>query len=195
MYKIRLIRHPKVAIKPGTCYGRLDVPLQEGWQETARKLRCQFSGSLVITSPASRCEIFAKQLADTYYVDDRLQELNFGGWEGIAWDTIERKSFDQWSANYIGRPTPGGESYLQLFHRTVNCICEWSQQSSDLSLVTHGGVIRACLSWFYRRKLSESLVWNIPFSTVFFIELDHEWRIKSYENALYSHSYPTITNI
>lgn len=36
--EIHLIRHPRVAVDPGLCYGHSDVPLAEAAEEAAERL-------------------------------------------------------------------------------------------------------------------------------------------------------------
>ena len=87
-----LVRHPPAAITPGICYGRLDIGLRGDATETVREIVSAVAGTAasamrVWTSPAIRClvvaEAVARALGAKLLVDPRLQELDFGAWEGV----------------------------------------------------------------------------------------------------------------
>ena len=98
-----LIRHPAVAIDAGICYGQTDVPLAGDVDESARGLLQRMRVLKVPecvgawhTSPLQRCFLFARALGDPH-ADARLEEIDFGKWEGCAWDSIDRALLDAWA--------------------------------------------------------------------------------------------------
>ncbi|GJE15328.1 histidine phosphatase family protein [Methylobacterium marchantiae] len=82
-----------------------------------------------------------------YRVDDRLQEINFGTWEGSTWAEIRRRDGgsalardrDRW-----GYRPPGerSESYAMLVDRVRPAVAEMGRPAV---IVAHGGVARAIL--------------------------------------------------
>ncbi|MGB6137321.1 MAG: histidine phosphatase family protein [Shewanella sp.] len=110
----------------------------------------------VISSPLSRCADFANQYsADKnmpLVIDDRLQELDFGQWDGMAlselWQLPNQQFERFWLQPWFHIP-PGGESTTSLLNRTTQLIDELCNRFSGehLLLVTHSGVIRVLLSW------------------------------------------------
>ncbi|OIR08209.1 alpha-ribazole phosphatase [mine drainage metagenome] len=147
-----LVRHTSVNIAPGICYGVSEVPLADTFQTEAERVHraLPLGPRLVVSSPSKRCLSLARVLAGDGPVatDPRLHELNFGAWEGRHWDDLPRADVDAWSADFVNRAPPGGESFTQLAARAEACLADLLQRHSGetLVLVTHGGVIRALLA-------------------------------------------------
>ncbi|MEJ0004124.1 MAG: histidine phosphatase family protein [Pararobbsia sp.] len=96
-----VVRHPAVAVEPGVCYGRSDVPLAGG---SAAIVAAEFAEGLVTriaeaspararwldTSPSIRCASVAAHLGARYGLavreDADLMELDHGRWEMARWD-------------------------------------------------------------------------------------------------------------
>ena len=148
--KLWLVRHAQPLIESGICYGQLDVaPDAAATLECAKKLAAQLpTGTRVITSPLQRCEQLAHVLLGlrpdlTYKTDTRLQEMNFGQWEGRAWQAIGPAELQAWTsdfANYaVGRD---GES-VTLFMARVASAFDVLQDQHDTLWISHAGVMRA----------------------------------------------------
>lgn len=149
-----LIRHTKVAIKEGICYGQLDVPLAKSFASEARTIYKKIkplSLSSTYCSPLQRCVLLARTLRLKATSDARLMEMNFGQWEGKSWDAIfDSQEGKHWFKSYWTTPCPKGESFQDLLHRTKAFLQELSGSpraapDEPLCLVTHAGVIRAIL--------------------------------------------------
>jgi alpha-ribazole phosphatase len=139
------LRHPRAAVAAGICYGRLDLAPGPGAEaEIGRALALLPRVSALRTGPARRCRALALRIAARdrvpAVVDDRLQELDFGRWEGRAWDTVDRAESDPWAADPWTLPPPGGESFAELTARVAAALAE---TPPDAVIVTHAGVIRA----------------------------------------------------
>ena len=139
------LRHPTPACAAGLCYGRTDPGLgANAAAEIARALKATPRAGRVIASPAARCRELAEALAGrdgvALELDERLQELDFGRWEGMAWDDIPRAESDPWAADPWRRAPPGGESFAVLYARVAGALRE---AGPDAALVTHAGPIRA----------------------------------------------------
>lgn len=120
----------------------------------------------VYSSPLQRCAKLAEALAiGETQLDIRLQELNFGAWELLPWDSIPRKVFDRWASDYAHQAPPDGESFLQLHARASHFLSEVQNLCSgqNIAVVTHGGVIRALLA----------KVLNIPLKGLFRFQIDY----------------------
>jgi len=98
-----------------------------------------------------------------------LAEVDFGDWEGLTYDEILRRSPDlleRWVSDPLGTWPPGGESLLDVWRRTRSClekIISLHRSSSGtcprdarggVVLVSHGGPLRAILSFHERGDLS-----------------------------------------
>ncbi|MBS1103594.1 histidine phosphatase family protein [Gluconobacter sp. Dm-62] len=146
---VLLIRHPPVEGMAGQCYGRTDVPLQSGWTGLARGLSIVARGAgcrVVASSPSGRCRLLAEQLAVRggmeLRIDPRLAELDFGAWEGLAWNDLPRADLDHWAADPEGFSPPGGESGEQLLSRARYFWKDLTQAQEPVCVVSHGGPLR-----------------------------------------------------
>jgi alpha-ribazole phosphatase len=147
--RVVLLRHPAVAIRSGLCYGRLDVPLRPdalaALPETAARISSH-QIARVWTSPASRCRLPATMLATVasvpLEVDARLRELDFGSWEGMAWDSVPRVALDPWAADPLGFAPPRGEAGWMLLRRVREVHHAIRQAGENCAVVSHGGPLR-----------------------------------------------------
>ena len=142
-----LMRHTKPAVAEGVCYGQLDLDLPVGYSRSFEKILETFDffdpPPIVYTSPLKRCRLLADFLCRNPIVDKRLQELNFGDWEGQSWQTLTRSVTERWTDNYLTERVPGGESFSDLEHRLRLFLSNLSQDSSrSILVVTHAGPIR-----------------------------------------------------
>ncbi|APH55839.1 Alpha-ribazole-5'-phosphate phosphatase [Granulibacter bethesdensis] len=148
--KLALIRHTRPAIVDGLCYGRLDVPLADDREEAARAILAQLTDmqdAMIVSSPALRCQWLANWLAGHIQppgimIDPRLQELDFGDWEGSRWDDIDRAALDDWAASPDDFTPPNGESMRALRYRIDHIWAEWMRDRQSRIVVTHGGPLR-----------------------------------------------------
>ncbi len=142
-----LVRHPRVSIASGICYGQSDVPLSERFEEEAAAILKKLSGiefERVYCSPLSRCARLAEKISSRTLFDDRLMELNFGDWEGQPWNTIfESEEGKKWFDDYLTRRCPNGESYNDMLARVRQFIAGLPDIRGNLLIVTHAGVVRA----------------------------------------------------
>lgn len=148
--KVVFIRHTRVDVPPGTCYGQSDVALAESFEqeaaEVSRKLRPFSPFTQVYTSPLTR----ARKLATfcgypDAQPDDRLMEMNMGEWEMQRYDDIRDPALQAWYENYLHLPATGGESFPQLRARVASFLDELrtAPETSSFAVFTHGGVLVA----------------------------------------------------
>ncbi|WP_341921115.1 histidine phosphatase family protein [Polaromonas sp. YR568] len=145
-----LVRHAQVLLASGTCYGALDVAAdREATQQSAASLAAVLpAGAQISTSPLQRCERLAQALIGlrpdlTLQTDVRLQEMNFGAWEGRRWSDITRSDFDAWMADFAGHAVGGhGESVRTVMARVASAFDEL-RDGPPTVWVTHAGIIRA----------------------------------------------------
>ena len=99
----------------------------------------------IVTSPARRCRLLAEAIAaargGTLVTDARLLELDFGRWEGVAWNDVPRDALDRWAADLAGFAPPGGESGASLIARTRAAHRALPRQGAHV-VVSHGGPLR-----------------------------------------------------
>ncbi len=143
--RVALVRHPAVAVAPGVCYGQTDVALSAaGWAAIPGMVAALagLSGARVWTSPAQRCVAVAEALGAPFQRDARLLELDFGAWEGVAWDDVPRAALDLWAARPADFAAPGGESVAALGTRVRSFHDDLRRSGQDSIVITHGGVLK-----------------------------------------------------
>lgn len=153
------VRHPPLPDLQGVCYGRLDAALPVSvFEQAAQALVAQLPGWPIVSSPSMRCLGLAQALQAArdalpggcrdapapaaVRIDTRLQELDFGAWEGQRWEALPREALDDWSRDVAGFAAPDGESFNALIARVRIAI---GQLATPHVVVTHAGVIRAAL--------------------------------------------------
>ena len=141
---LHLIRHPRPLVEPGICYGRLDVGAENPGPHAQRLLAELPPGLPVWSSPLQRCHALARALHPEPVLDARLAEMDFGAWEGQAWDAVPRHQLDAWAADVAGYAPPGGESPRQLQARALAFV--EALDVPEAVLVTHAGVIRTLVA-------------------------------------------------
>jgi len=149
---VHLIRHTRPDITPGICYGRSELPLAASADEEIRAVLDRLPQvDAVFTSPAARCRRLASTVAaarGASCIDDaRLLELDFGRWEGRAWDDISRDEIDRWGADLWNVAPGDGESLSQLWARVAEfCadrrLAEIHEQTRHVVVVAHQGPLR-----------------------------------------------------
>ena len=154
-----LVRHAQPLVAAGICYGQLDLPADvEHTQACALKLAAALPAQLrIFCSPLQRCEqliacLLALRPDLTSKADARLQEMNFGCWEGRAWSAISPAELQAWTDDFahykpgsdsdIDRSVDVGESVSSFMARVASAFDEL-RQDADTLWITHAGVIRA----------------------------------------------------
>ena len=164
MHTLCLIRHARPLIEQGVCYGHLDVSAEVNANaQDAQTILASMSArgvtpDVIYTSDLQR----TRQMADALHahfvhvpliVDQRLREMNFGCWEGHAWNDIPKAEYDSWIENFPDYQFGGMESCQQVlirvidFYRdmraTLEVNAQTTQRSQQILCVTHAGVMRA----------------------------------------------------
>lgn len=154
--KLRLVRHARPLAPAGCCYGASDLPADAAHTaQVARRLaRLLPQHAQVAHSPLRRCAALAEALCalrpDLQPVPDaRLREMDFGAWEGMAWERIGREALDAWTADFGGYRPGGGESVAMLLERVRQALADTgvlAQATGHAPVwITHAGVMRAAL--------------------------------------------------
>ena len=150
--KLWLLRHARVTLDAGLCYGASDVPadaaLTQAAAESAAALLPQ--GLPVWVSGLGRAQQLALALQALRpdlrppLTDTRLNEMDFGHWELQRWDAVPRAAFDTWMADFAHHRFGGAESTQQVIHRVADALHEQRKRGvREAVWVTHAGVIRA----------------------------------------------------
>lgn len=156
--RLWLVRHARPLIDAGICYGRLDVAADAGaTQAAAQALAAALPPRIAAlhTSPLQRCEQLAQTLKALrpdlmMKIEPRIQELDFGRWEGQRWDAIGAPAVAAWSADLARHAPGGGEALAAMLVRVRSAwqqaAAQARQTGADVVWISHAGVAR-CLHW------------------------------------------------
>jgi 2,3-bisphosphoglycerate-dependent phosphoglycerate mutase len=128
----------------------------------------------IITSDLARAvetaEIIAERLGGTVSHDPRLREQGLGALEGQGYEEswAAADSFD-WSDPTL--PIAGGESLMEVYARTA-AVLDAVHPDGSVVLVSHGGPIRAAVSYLKGVKPHESDWVGVPNGSV--ARIDHQ---------------------
>jgi probable phosphoglycerate mutase len=168
--RIVLIRHGETAWNAERrLQGHLDIDLNEEGQRQARALAASLANEhfdVLVSSDLSRATQTAKALGDVtglpLYIDGRLRERCYGGFEGLLYaDIAERfpQEFAAWQARDVDVQLPPGqnrgETFRAFYERVTGALFGWAEDNpgKSLAIVAHGGVLE-CI---YRAALGLSL--------------------------------------
>lgn len=144
-----LVRHTRPDVRPGICYGQLDVPLAESApQDLNASLQQIPTASRVIASPTQRCRLLADAVVErdglSVEEDARLLELDFGIWEGRPWQKIGETALNAWAQDIWRYAPGGGEALCDLWARVDAFRQElWGAALSSVVIISHHGPLRA----------------------------------------------------
>lgn len=142
---LTLLRHTTPNVTPGTCYGRTDLALADSFDDEAREVVEKLPHmTRILTSPLQRCRRLATLIGAHTGLEVRVAtdwiEMDFGDWEKVPWDQIDRAALDAWAADFMGYKGHGGESVVQLRDRVRRAL---DAAPDGALVVTHAGCIKA----------------------------------------------------
>lgn len=171
--QIDLLRHGESELSH-TLRGSLDDALTtHGWQQMLSSIDQSPTQSqhwdVVFSSPLQRCRIFAEHIVKErdiqLILDESLQEMHFGDWEGQSIKELYEQ-FPETLADFWQKPTqtilPNAES-MQQFHLRVTKAMSAIQQRMEYNgwqsalVVTHGGVIKLLKCMVLQQPLDDVL--------------------------------------
>jgi alpha-ribazole phosphatase len=169
MSELIFIRHAETDMA-GTFCGHSNPDLnQAGHLQIKELLRSIRNEDIcaVYTSDLRRAHTTAKAIGETFNVEcrvsDALREINFGQWEGLTWDEIERKDptySRRWVTEYPDLPAPGGELFCEFERRVLSQVKQLSAEAvrggRSIAVVTHAGVLQTILTkvWGISQELA-----------------------------------------
>lgn len=146
-----LQRHTTPDIAPGICYGSSDLALADTFDAEARAaMQGLPTPDHIVSSPLQRCLRLAEHMGTHFGLAPDilpgLAEMDFGRWEGVAWDAIPRVEINAWAEDFHHARPHGGESVADLFSRSLATLSPLEDRAGTVLVVTHLGVIRAALA-------------------------------------------------
>ncbi len=173
--RLILVRHPRPLCEKGICYGRLDLECEpQALSYAVLRLGELASASRVFTSPARRARDLAALLSPEAIVDDRLQELDFGDWEGRRWQDLGREAIDAWSRGLPDLSAPNGETLTAMAVRCASWLKSLQPSESPVLAVTHAGPIRVIRAILDGKELLTHFTAAIPFAEPIELQLPTE---------------------
>jgi broad specificity phosphatase PhoE len=162
---IAFVRHGQTELnREGRLQGRIDVPLSElGAQQADALARGYASAAVtrVLSSPLRRARATAAAIAAphglTVEVDDRLIELDYGEWDGLALTDVSADDWASWR-NDVNFAPPGGECLCDVSERIASFCAE--VLTGDLVVaVSHVSPIKAAVCGALR--VDERATWRM----------------------------------
>lgn len=171
MIKLIFIRHPETKWNKQKRYlGKTDIFLSPKGQKQARLLFNYLKNkdiSVIYSSKLKRALETATTIAKPYNLevkeDARLEEIDFGKWEGMTFNQI-RKKYPNLARKYLSDPLntkiPDGESLLK-FRNRINKALEkiLAREKGTIVIISHAGVNRIIICSLF--KLPLSYFWQI----------------------------------
>ncbi len=82
-------------------------------------------------------------------IDERLREMHFGQWEGLAYEFIYKnhpEDFQNWLKNPVACPLPYQEDIKEFENRIISFLEDLKKDNSDnILIVAHGGSIQGII--------------------------------------------------
>jgi probable phosphoglycerate mutase len=163
----------------GKFQGRKNSPLTERGQTQARQQRRILENlpnapTKRFSSPLGRAVQTAElafRTMENVIIDERIQEISFGKWEGITRDEIKAQITTDYETRSWQFTSPEGETFSMICERVRDFL---SEQTEPATIVTHGvtaNVIRGLCMGLSQEKL---LKLSAEQGCVFHISNGHE---------------------
>jgi broad specificity phosphatase PhoE len=147
---LSLVRHGRTeANANGLLLGRLDPSLDDvGRWQVGRLAGALGPVDRVVSSPLLRAQETAAALGAPVEVDERVIELDYGGWDGLPVADVKASSWSRWRDDARFSP-PGGESLHQLSARVTAAMAELADEARNrhVVVVSHVLPIKAAVTW------------------------------------------------
>ncbi|MEJ8554104.1 histidine phosphatase family protein [Tepidibacter sp. Z1-5] len=138
--------------------GFIDSELSDKGKKQAKQTSIRLKDEkidFIYSSPLKRAIDTAKEISQINNVDinilDELKEMNFGDFEGLTFKDIEsnyKEEYERLKNKSFEYNFPNGENMIGFHGRISNKIDDIIKEQDDKTvlIVSHAGVIRACLS-------------------------------------------------
>lgn len=179
MQSLYLIRHARTnANSTGRLCGKSESELLDSkdviMNEILNKIE-DLRNPVVISSPSKRAQITASTLGYEVVTDKGFHEFDFGDFEGMTFEEIERQhpdEFQQICENGFNYNYPNGEG-LQVFIKRVSCAYENIKKQygdkNEIVIVSHGGVMQALISYILTK--GDTLYWNFKIKNCMVVKI------------------------
>lgn len=164
------VRHGETEHNKNQCYyGSIDVNITEKGtlqaKKGSKKLKNIDFGKVYVSElkrTGQTANILLKGKQYDLIKDKRINETNFGVFEGKSHEKIKElysQEWKLWCDDWKGFAPPEGESYLQVYDRVKSFMDDILKLNEDnVLIVTHGGVIRSVYCYLLGGNLD--FFWN-----------------------------------
>lgn len=169
--RLVLLYHGHAEGAEGRCIGRTDLRLSAVGRRDMDELAGHWpypTPQALIASSRKRAHAalapFARRFGRLPQVEPRLDEQDFGQWDGEPWARLHQEQAPttrRWLSDWVNHAPPGGESFAMLAGRVE----DWLRQAmaergeDDLLLVSaHAGPIRALVCHALEAPLHHALL-------------------------------------
>jgi alpha-ribazole phosphatase len=170
--EVHLLRHTKVSNINHLCYGQSDIPLADSFLQEVAIVKTSLDSNYdkVYASPLARCTALAVELGyHDHEQNDAVKEVNFGNWEGLAWNKIPSSELNIWMNDFVNIAPPQGETLKDMHQRVIKFIEQLRTMNyHKVLIITHSGVIRNIVGY----------VLGMPLENIFKIEIGYGSMIK-----------------
>jgi len=150
--RIFLVRHGQTEWnRLGLAQGHTDTPLDEDGHAQARALGARFRGThldWLVSSDLQRSRQTAEAIRSEVEFDPDLRERGFGEWEGLPYIDF-RDRLAAIAGTHEDHP-PGGESFMEVWHRVERAYLRILARPGTGMVVTHGGTAGILLAQLLR---------------------------------------------
>ena len=171
--KLFLARHGEVeGWRPGMLLGSTDALLSDRGRHQAALIEDVFPGDAgirFVCSPLARARQTAAVATAgreaSVETDADLREIDFGEWEGLAYDEVEKgypALAREWSDLIPGFGFPRGEKiedFVSRVERAAHSLAEG--EATTVVAFSHGGVIRALICHFLGLPFRDYLLFDV----------------------------------
>ena len=180
LVEIYLLRHGQT-VQSGTYTGISEVSLSEAGRQQIRSLipvigQLEFNHCFCSTLRRCRESYELLDIAAPCTFDEDLREIDFGKWEGLSFEQIQKAyddQFNDWMTQGESFSFPGGEKISSFNDRVIGWFDSLLTRDLDrVLIVAHGGVLRIGLCHLLDVKESRTFSYNFKEGALSQVEVD-----------------------
>jgi alpha-ribazole phosphatase len=185
--RLDLLRHGETELGGGLRGSLDDALTNKGWQQMREAVLEQGPWDRLVSSPLQRCARFAHELGGQLglpvSLENDLQELHFGAWEGQSaaqlMKTDEQALGLFWADPYSFTP-PEGEPVAVFSARVLAAVArlQLAYTSERVLLISHGGVMRLLLAQARGLPREQLLNVEVGHGALFSLSVDAEGALR-----------------
>lgn len=182
--KIILIRHGQCDSGRKYIGSGTDISINSEGERTIREIANEISQlsninpEYIISSSLRRSietsEIISKKLRINIIVDKKINEIDFGIWDGLTYTEIMSKYREiaiKWFNDPFSVTPPNGEEFIQFVNRIELFKQKMKKIKNSIIVVTHGGVIQVLRTLIESDSLDNRWNYNIKRGEYLILEL------------------------